>query len=255
MRERNIPSKLQTIARAPKKPEEARRFASQLRPRSNWMCAGVLMSAAMMVSAMSLAPIAEAANSGDEPPATNYLFVDHAALENLQRWVAAGHEDWCKDPRLVAAGGFQRLAPDFAGEAMELQTSDTANGDASNDSADKMTFAWAPLDGRAIYRVTVERFNWLLPIAKSPDALIWVPTVLQVVQPARATRQLQTDSARPDSPAEKVKNASSRNYRNKLGLTRTQCGPGQNRFSSAANSEQGAAARKNGPGGPRRLQG
>jgi len=196
MRERNFPSRLQEIVRAPKKPSAARSFAS-----------GALMSGAMMVSAMMLAPIAGVANSKDEPPAANYLAVDRAALENLQRWVAAGHEDWCKDARLVAAEEFKRLAPDFAGEAMELQASDAANGGAANDVAAKVTFAWAPLDGRAVYRVTVERFDWLLPVAKSPDALIWVPTSVQVARPARSARQPQPESVRPVSQAEKVKNA------------------------------------------------
>ncbi len=28
--------------------------------------------------------------------------VDRAKVETLQRWVSAGHEEWCKDSRLVA---------------------------------------------------------------------------------------------------------------------------------------------------------
>lgn len=158
------------------------------------------------MSALMWAPVAGAANSGDTPAVVNYFTVDRSELQHLQRWVTAGHEDWCKDPRLVAAEEFKRLAPDFSGDAMELQVSNSAN-DAANDGAAKMTFVWAPLDSRAIYRVTVQRFDWLLPIAKNTDALIWVPTIVQVELPSRATHQPKSESARPASSRERLNNA------------------------------------------------
>src|SRR5215475_10047535 len=43
--------------------------------------------------------------------------VDRVKVENLQRWVSAGHEEWCKDPRLVAIDELRRGAPIFAGQA------------------------------------------------------------------------------------------------------------------------------------------
>ena len=80
------------------------------------MCKRVLAAAVAGLSfgAMMMAPAIVAAKSGDETRVVSYRAVDRAEIENLQRWVAAGHEDWCKDARLVAAEEFRRLAPDFA---------------------------------------------------------------------------------------------------------------------------------------------
>src|SRR5579859_6379600 len=47
--------------------------------------------------------------------------VDRVKVENLQRWVSAGHEEWCKDPRLVAMDELRRVAPAFAGEAGDFE--------------------------------------------------------------------------------------------------------------------------------------
>ena len=163
-----------------------------------WMCGAALTLGAMMASA-TFAQSASAIHSDDLSPIVSYLRLDHAELEHLQRWVAAGHEDWCKDPRLVAAEQFKRLAPDFAADTMELQANE-----ATDNNAAKMTFTWAPLDGRAVYRVTVQRFDWLLPIAKDADALIWVPTIVEVQLPPRATSQPNTESTKPVSSAGEV---------------------------------------------------
>jgi len=73
----------------------------------------------------------------------------------------------------------QRIAPDFAGDVMELDATDP---DALANGENEVTFEWAPLDGRALYRVTVERFEWLLPIARSEDAIVWVPMVVEILQ-------------------------------------------------------------------------
>jgi len=163
-----------------------------------WMFGAALTLNAVMACAV-LAPIAGAANSADDSPVVSYLAVDRSELQHLQRWVAAGHEDWCKDPRLVAAEQFRRMAPDFAADTMELQANE-----ATDNNAAKMTFTWAPLDGRAVYRVTVQRFDWLLPIAKDADALIWAPTIVEVQLPPRATSQPNTESTKPVSSAGEV---------------------------------------------------
>jgi hypothetical protein len=138
----------------------------------------------MLVGTMALAPVTVAAGtakSGEENRVVNYHAVDRAQIENLQRWVAAGHEDWCKDPRLVAAEELKRIAADFAGDATELNAVDFGGGVDGVGSVKKAaTFEWAPLDGRATYRVTAERFEWLLPIAKDADAVVWVPTLTEI---------------------------------------------------------------------------
>src|SRR5262249_22304506 len=130
----------------------------------------------------TLAPVAAAATtakSAEEHRVANYKAVDRAAIEHLQRWVAAGHEEWCKDARLVAAEELKRIAAGFPGNATELEAIDL--GQASQDgSAKKVAFEWTPIDGRSTYRVTVERFEWLLPIAKDVDTVVWVPTTIEI---------------------------------------------------------------------------
>jgi hypothetical protein len=58
-----------------------------------------------------------------------------------------------------------------------LNRVDLADG---SGGAKKLAFEWTPPDGRATYRVTVERFDWLLPIAKDADAVVWVPTMTEI---------------------------------------------------------------------------
>jgi hypothetical protein len=133
--------------------------------------------AIVLTGLMCMAPPAGAAKSGDETQIVSYRALDRAEIENLQRWVAAGHEDWCKDARLVATEELKRLAADFVDDWTELMAVNINEGSGgSSSSAKKMAFEWTPLDGRATYRVTVERFEWLLPIAGDADAMVWVPT-------------------------------------------------------------------------------
>lgn len=132
--------------------------------------------AGLLAGTMTAAPAGAAAKSGDETRVVSHRAVDRAEVENLQRWVAAGHEDWCKDARLVAAAEFERLVADFAGDATELESGESDGGE----KASKVVFEWTPLDGRATYRVTVVRFEWLLPIAGDADAVVWVPTATEI---------------------------------------------------------------------------
>ena len=124
-----------------------------------------------IAGAMAVAPVAAARSASERISDTRVI--DRASLENLQRWVSAGHADWCKDARLVAAEELWRLAPDFSGDGFELNA---ASGDSAANGGNRVTFEWAPPDGGAIYRVTVERFEWLLPIAKNTQSIVWVPT-------------------------------------------------------------------------------
>lgn len=135
--------------------------------------------AALLSLGMAPATVAAARPIG-ENRVVHYHTVDRAQIENLQRWTGAGHEDWCKDARLVAAESLRRIAADFVGGAAELSPADSAEPPGGNGVAKKLAFLWTPPDGRATYRVTVERFDWLLPIAKDPDAVVWVPTITEI---------------------------------------------------------------------------
>ena len=134
-------------------------------------------AAGLLAGAMTLAPVSMAGKVRDEARVTNERTIDRGEAENLQRWVSAGHADWCKDARLVAAEELWRLAPEYSGHGFELNA---VNAERSANAGDRVTFEWAPLDGRAVYRVTVERFDWLLPIAKNADAIVWIPTSTEI---------------------------------------------------------------------------
>jgi hypothetical protein len=140
---------------------------------------GLLMAGAGLF-AVSAGPVAAAAKSGEATRVVKYRAVDRAEILNLQRWVTAGHEDWCKDARLVAAEELKRMAADFAGDPNELQAIAGKEAVDGGAGAKKIAFEWAPLDGRAMYRVTVERFEWLMPAAGDADAMVWVPTVTEI---------------------------------------------------------------------------
>ncbi len=133
--------------------------------------------AGILAGALTLAPMAAAGNVREAGRITNDRTINRAEVENLQRWVSSGHADWCKDARLVAAEELWRLAPEYSGDGFELNAISAepiANG------GNRVTFEWAPMDGRALYRVTVERFDWLLPFAKNSESIVWVPTSTEI---------------------------------------------------------------------------
>jgi hypothetical protein len=133
--------------------------------------------AGMIAGAMTLAPLAAAGSVREEDRIVNERTINRAEVENLQRWVSSGHADWCTDARLVAAEELWRLAPEYSGDGFELNT---VGADPIANDGNRVTFEWAPMDGRALYRVTVERFDWLLPIARDTETMVWVPTSTEI---------------------------------------------------------------------------
>ena len=131
----------------------------------------------LLAGAMTLVPLASAGAVREEDRITNDRNINRSEVENLQRWVSSGHADWCKDARQVAAEELWRLAAEYSGDGFDLNAISAepiANG------GNRVTFEWAPMDGRALYRVTVERFDWLLPIAKDSESIVWVPTSTEI---------------------------------------------------------------------------
>ena len=138
----------------------------------------VRLSLCVLAMAMILAAPASLAGRSHEERITQSRTINRAAIENLQRWVDSGHETWCRDARMVASYQLERIAPDFSGErhksmALPLETK-IATGS-------RRVFEWTPLDGRATYQVTVERFAWLKRIAGRRDAIVWVPTRTEII--------------------------------------------------------------------------
>ena len=138
------------------------------------------MGMAGILVAMTLVPMAGAASgrgSRVDERLTSERAIDRAEVENLQRWVSAGHADWCKDARLVAAEELKRVTAEYSDEGFELD----AVEDQDLSRGNRVTIEWATVDGRVAYRVTVERFEWLLPIAKNVESMVWVPTSTEIL--------------------------------------------------------------------------
>jgi hypothetical protein len=105
--------------------------------------------------------------------------VDRAKLEHLQRWVNEGHDTWCRDPKLVASAALNRVAPGFANsENFELASLPTERTTAHGT---KSIYTFASLDGRTTYQVTLRRYRYLLPIAGTPDKIVWAAVRIETI--------------------------------------------------------------------------
>jgi hypothetical protein len=137
---------------------------------------GMLTGLATVAAPLAFATATGAAGKGK--PVDMRLSVDRAKVETLQRWVNAGHEEWCKDARLVAIDEMKRVTPTFAGGATDLEALPL---DTDSEDVGRAVFVWSPPDGSATYRITVERFDWLLPLAGEVNSIVWVPTHAEIV--------------------------------------------------------------------------
>jgi hypothetical protein len=104
--------------------------------------------------------------------------VDRAKLEHLQRWVNEGHDTWCRDPKLVASAALNRVTPGFANSEFELASLPTERTTAHGT---KSLYTFASLDGRTTYQVTLRRYRYLLPIAGTPDKIVWAPVRIETI--------------------------------------------------------------------------
>jgi hypothetical protein len=107
--------------------------------------------------------------------------VDRARVENLQRWVDAGHDTWCRDPQSVAAMALRRVAPEFANYNFELASLTGGNEKVSPTQA---VYTFHSIDGHTSYRITLRRFRWQNKTASSPNERIWIP-----VRSAKVSRE------------------------------------------------------------------
>ncbi len=104
--------------------------------------------------------------------------VNRANAENLQRWVNAGHDNWCRDPKLVAAHTLEQFAPGLADSTYELASRPVVHKLSRGRTA---IYTYHSLDGQTTYRVTLGRPQWLRPTAGSLNNTIWLPTRLEVL--------------------------------------------------------------------------
>jgi hypothetical protein len=100
--------------------------------------------------------------------------LNHAKAEDLQRWVNTGHDDWCRDPQLVAASALARISSQFSEyepASLQLESSEKT----------KAVYSFHSLDGLTTYRVTLRRYRFLLPTAGSLQRTIWIPETAEII--------------------------------------------------------------------------
>jgi hypothetical protein len=118
--------------------------------------------------------------------------VERAKVEELQRWVNAGHDSWCRDPQLVAATSLRRILPDS--EDFELAS---LTLEVERNRKISAVYIFHSLDGGTTYRVTVRRYRWLLPVAGNLHKMIWVPEHADIL--TRGTEAVARDAGRSDA--------------------------------------------------------
>src|SRR5271157_2306538 len=123
--------------------------------------------------------------------------VNRANTENLQRWVNAGHDTWCRDPKLVAAHTLEQFAPGLADSTYELASQPVVRKLSHGRIA---IYTYHSLDGQTTYRVTLRRPQWLRPTAGSTNKTVWLPMRIEIL-----TRQ---EAKNPAPAAEATASAS-----------------------------------------------
>ena len=104
--------------------------------------------------------------------------VNRGKIEELQRWVNAGHEPACRDAQLVAADSLSRVLAETGAGEVELAALPLERERSGKTSA---IYTFHALDGRTTYRITLRRYRWLLPVAGSMQKMIWVPVRAEIV--------------------------------------------------------------------------
>ena len=123
------------------------------------------------IGAMTMT-VAEAEAQTREHRVVKELPVDRVRVENLQRWVNAGHDAWCRNPQLVAAMTVRGVTPEFTDYDFELASLMNGDGKVSQDRA---MYTFHSTDGHTTYRITLRRFGWQGKSAGAPESRIWVP--------------------------------------------------------------------------------
>jgi hypothetical protein len=138
-----------------------------------------LLAATLLGSLAIAAPaIASAAPQQRQQREARVPRIDRRAIENLQRWVSDGHDTWCKDAQLVASAEMRRIAPEFSGYEYDLASLPL---EARTQAATRAVFSYTSLDGHKTYRITLRRYQWLLPLAGNTRSIVWVPTRTEII--------------------------------------------------------------------------
>ena len=111
--------------------------------------------------------------------------LDRKEVEALQPWVNDGHEPWRIDnPELVAHQKLLQLALSVRGFGAHQ-----APPEQIVRREHYAVYLYKSVVGNKTYRVTVRKFQWLVPIAGKPQWVIWVPTRVLVTDCSKDQRR------------------------------------------------------------------
>jgi hypothetical protein len=147
------------------------------------------MTFSLILWTLGAASMVIAAPQGKEHRAIYNFPVERAKIEDLQRWVNAGHDPWCRDPQLVAGSSLQRVLADSSDIELASLPLELEHGRKTS-----AVYTFHSLDGLTAYRVTVRRYRWLRPLAGSQRKTIWVPERVEIT--THGPRTSSQDSSR-----------------------------------------------------------
>lgn len=108
---------------------------------------------------------------------------ERAKIEQLQRWVNAGHDPWCRDAGMVARDALRGISPglaEYEPASLELEL------ELEHEENTTAVYTLHSLDGLTTYRITLRRHMYLLRSAGSLRRIIWVPETAEII--TRAAR-------------------------------------------------------------------
>ncbi len=102
--------------------------------------------------------------------------IDRAKAEDLQRWVNAGHDSWCRDPQLVAAAALGHISSELSQYELSSLPLELEHSDKT-----QVVYTFHSLDGHATYRITLRRHLYLLHTAGFLHRIIWLPESAEIL--------------------------------------------------------------------------
>ena len=103
--------------------------------------------------------------------------VKRSGIENLQRWVDSGHDEWCRNAEFVAAATLRAIAPEAEAEYQLA----SAPLEKEQETRTRSKYTYHSLDGRVTYRITVRRYAWRGKAAGDMRNAVWVPERAEIV--------------------------------------------------------------------------
>jgi hypothetical protein len=153
---------------------------NQFPPRSLTSIIPVILRIALSLLLWTLGAAAMDVRTGQTQPKehrTVILFpLDRAQALELQRWVNAGHDPWCRDPQLVASAALLRISSQFS----ELERA-SLSLELENGQKTRVVYIVHSLDGSSTYRITLRRHRFLLPAAGTLRQMIWIPESAEII--------------------------------------------------------------------------